>query len=84
MTLIIMLQIQLWSGSSGIFQVNELSSIVAKEHDINVLLSERNQSLYDEVISLREDNAVVEGLARENLGLIKQGEVFYQLIPSKR
>ena len=78
-----LLQYQLWFGPSGVFVSQQLKVKVAQEKELVSQLSERNQRLYDEVISLRENDEVVEGLARENLGLIKEDETFYLIIPAR-
>ena len=46
----------------------------------NAELSARNEALTNEVIALQGGNEAVEKNARENLGLIKEGEIYYQFV----
>jgi cell division protein FtsB len=80
-TAIIFLQLQLWKGGAGILQTNALNDTIQNKTIEVDALSARNNQLYDEVISLRENNSVVEGLAREDLGLIRSDEEFYLISP---
>jgi cell division protein FtsB len=43
-------------------------------------LSARNAVLTQEVMALQGGTEAVEKNARENLGLIKEGEVYYQFV----
>ena len=43
-------------------------------------LANRNQRLIAEVNDLKEGGETVETIARSELGLIKEGETFYQII----
>lgn len=78
---IIWLQIDLWSSSNGVGSIVQLQAKVDQLNLQNAKIKARNDSLYDEVLSLRHNNEVIEGLARMDLGLIKKGETFYQVIP---
>ena len=77
--LIISLQYSFWYSPTGIINYMSLSkdiSIQAKEVNHKELT---NKQLYSEVVSLRNNSEVLESLARENLGLIDKGEVFYSV-----
>ena len=78
---IIWLQIDLWSASNGVASIFQLQTQVQKLNLENAKVKARNDMLYDEVLSLRHNNEVIEGLARMDLGFIKKGETFYQVIP---
>ncbi|WP_119343610.1 septum formation initiator family protein [Facilibium subflavum] len=75
------LQYDLWWSRSGLFAVRALSSKVTNQARQNEKLQFRNNKMYDEILSLRHSDEVLEGLARKNLGLIKEGELFYQFVP---
>ena len=53
------------------------------EHDqvlqANALLEEENRKLRIAIESLKKDDAAVEKVARERIGLVKEDEVIYQL-----
>ena len=54
-------------------------SVEAQEED-NKHLRERNQALAAEVLDLKQGQEAIEERARSELGMIKQGEKFYQII----
>ena len=75
------LQYMLWFGQSGHFTQERLQGQLAKlERQVDVI-RERNQILAAEVIALKSDEGTLEARAREDLGMVKKGEVFY-LIPT--
>ena len=57
------------------FQENEkLETLIDKKEDELVKISEENETLKDEIKLLKNNDEYVEHVARENLGLIKEGE----------
>ena len=59
------------------FQENEkLETLIDKKEDELVKISEENETLKDEIKLLKNNDEYVEHVARENLGLIKEGEVY--------
>lgn len=51
---------------------------VVKQQADNEALQQENQAIYEKIVLLKTDPSYIEGLARRELGMIKQGEVFYQ------
>ena len=80
--LLVLLQHRLWVGDGNLKQVRELEQIKAEKIEENRKLSEKNQSLAAEVIDLKEGLEAVEERARSEMGMIKQGETFFQILPS--
>ncbi len=78
--LLILLQYPLWLGKGGILRVNELEDQLAQQKQVNEALRLRNQQLEGDVRSLTEGVEAIEERARNDFGMIKQGEVFIQLI----
>ena len=78
--LLILLQIKLWTGSGSIPKVWELQSALEIKQQEKRRLSERNQVLEAEVRDLKSGLEAVEERARLELGMIKRGETFYQVI----
>lgn len=78
--LLIALQYPLWFGNGGVLAVWELKREIAAQREENARLTERNQALAAEVIDLKEGLAAIEERARIELGMIKKGETFYQVI----
>jgi len=77
--LLIGLQLKLWSAHGGIHEVEALRVSTKKQSDENLRLQQRNQSLAADVDDLKHGDQAVEARARTGLGLIKPGEVFYQV-----
>lgn len=59
-------------------QVRALKQEVALQHEKAEKLRERNQILEAEVQDLKHRLGAVEERARTDLGMIRQGETFYQ------
>ena len=59
------------------FQENEkLETLIDKKEDELVKIYEENETLKDEIKLLKNNDEYVEHVARENLGLIKEGEEY--------
>lgn len=78
--LIASLQYPLWLGKGSWLRVWDLSRQIAEQKDGNVTLKARNDTLDAEVRDLKQGFAAIEERARSELGMIKQDEVFYQVI----
>ena len=80
LTMLITLQYKLWIGAGSLTQVHHLQKqkqeIIAK----NETLETRNAILYSEVISLKQGAGTIEAYARSEMGMVKKGETFYQLV----
>ena len=80
MILIALLQYPLWLGKGSWLRVWDLNRQVALQQDKNAALKARNDTLEAEVRDLKSGQAAIEERARSELGMIKQDEVFYQVI----
>ncbi|MEE9452426.1 MAG: septum formation initiator family protein [Gammaproteobacteria bacterium] len=79
--LLLFLQYKLWFTNDGnVSTVLKLSSDVDKQRAHNQNLARRNQDLEAEITELKQTEAAMEGRARMDLGMVKQGEVFYQVV----
>jgi cell division protein FtsB len=79
LVLIALLQLKLW-GRDGVVKVRELEKAVATQREENERLKARNAALEAEVVNLKEGKEAIEERARSELGLIAEGESFYQVI----
>ncbi len=79
--LLIVLQIQLWFGSHGVFKLRNLETAIDQQLETNAQLAARNQQLHAQVIELKQGREALEDRARSHLGLIKEGETFYRILP---
>ena len=78
--LLLLLQYRLWFAEGGLAEANRLASQLEEAEAENAALSDRNATLTRELMALKSGDDAVEKNARENLGLIKEGEVYYQFI----
>lgn len=78
--LFLLLQYRLWFADGGLAEANRLSAQLEEAEAENAALSARNAGLTQEVMALQGGTEAVEKNARENLGLIKEGEVYYQFV----
>jgi cell division protein FtsB len=77
-----LLQFKLWFGDGGFRAVAKLEERVLVQEQDNEALLQRNRELEAEVEDLRERLDAIEERARNELGLIKEGEEFYQVVPA--
>ena len=77
---LIVLQYWLWFGNGGLLAVWGMKRDIAAQTDENARLRERNSALAAEVIDLKQGLDAVEERARSELGMIKKGETFVQVI----
>ena len=78
--LLVILQVTLWFGGGGLLEVWDQHQEVEARRDENARLRERNEALNAEVLDLKQGLDAVEEHAREDLGMVKEGEVFYQVV----
>ena len=78
---LVLLQFKLWLGEGGFREVARLETRVEDQRQQNDDLLQRNAELQAEVEDLRERLEAVEERARNELGLIKPAEQFYQVVP---
>jgi len=78
--LLVLLQYRLWVGDGSFAEVWDLYQQVEMQREENQQLRERNQALEAEVQDLKQGLGAIEERAREELGMIKKGETFYQII----
>ena len=78
--LIGLLQHRLWYGDGGI---EEIKASQQKLNDLKNEVEEkrfRNKALYAEVENLRKGQEAIEERARNELGMIREGETFFQVL----
>jgi cell division protein FtsB len=78
--LIALLQYPLWLGKGSWLRVWNVNQQISEQKGKNAAFKQRNETLNAEVRDLKQGNAAIEERARSELGMIKQDEVFYQVI----
>ncbi len=83
LTLIILLQYRLWFGKHSVPDYQQVKQQVDWQHQQNAKLHQRNHLLKADIEDLRSGLEAVEERARNELGLIIDGETFYRILPSE-
>tara|TARA_R100001143_G_scaffold50533_1_gene45483 strand:+ start:350 stop:667 length:318 start_codon:yes stop_codon:yes gene_type:complete len=74
------LQYRLWIGEGSYADIDRLDAEVEMQTLENAELLERNASLQNEVQELQEGMDAIEEHARNELGLIREGETFFLIV----
>ncbi|MFN2309926.1 MAG: cell division protein FtsB [Gammaproteobacteria bacterium] len=77
-------QYRLWVGRGSLAEVRDLQRAVDAQREENARLAERNATLEAEVSDLKQGLEAVEERARSELGMIKDDEVFYQIVEPEK
>lgn len=78
--LLVLLQYEIWFAPRGIVTAYQLHNNIMAQTKINKQLAERNKILIADIKDLKSGNEAIEERARNDLGMIKSGEVFYQVV----
>lgn len=78
--LLLLLQYKLWLGDGSIPRVWELKQAMDMQRNENDHLRERNLALEADVKDLREGLEAIEERARMELGMVREGETFFQIV----
>jgi len=81
--ILIGLQYKLWFGDGSLSEVVQLTHELEIQKQKLSELEERNRILEAQVLDLQNGLDAFEEKARNDLGMIKQGETFIQLIPRR-
>jgi cell division protein FtsB len=72
----------LWLSDDGLREIWRLTAEVNRRSEENGRLAVRNTALEAEVQDLKQGMAAAEERARTELGMIRDGETFYQIAPA--
>lgn len=78
--LLIFMQYRLWFEPGGIKDMAQLKKAVALQQNENEKLKKRNENLMLQIHQLQKEQDAIEFRARHELGMIKKGETFYQVV----
>ena len=84
LTLLIWLQYKVWLQDGGIPEVLQLEDEIEVVRTEVKTLKERNSSLNAEVEDLKKGLDAIEERARSEMGMLKEGEVYYQVIQPRK
>jgi cell division protein FtsB len=78
---IVLIQYPLWVGKGGWLTAWRLEDKVEKEKAKNTRLEARNAALGAEVKDLKQGTEAIEERARQELGMLRSDEIFFQFVP---
>jgi cell division protein FtsB len=78
--LIVLIQYPLWLGKGGWVRAWDIDRQLAAQKAHNDRLQARNGALEAEVRDLKEGSEAIEERARFELGMVRQDEVFVQIV----
>ncbi len=78
--LLVYLQYRLWLGDGGLLEFWNVHQEVETQREENARLRERNEALNAQVLDLKQGQDAIEERAREDMGMVKPGETFYQIV----
>ncbi|QCZ94648.1 cell division protein FtsB [Salinimonas iocasae] len=79
-----LLQYRLWLGKNSIVDYMALEKDVQRQSLQNANLKQRNVLLQADISDLKIGLEAIEERARNELGLIKEGETFYRILPAEQ
>ena len=82
--LIISIQYPLWFADGGFTTVLDKNKQIEIQQKINSNLKKENDALIAEVKDLKKGTNFFEERARSEVGMIKEGEIFFQIINKKK
>lgn len=74
------LQYRLWFENGGIRDMLKLKKMLAAQTSENDKLRKRNEKLLHQIQRIQSSQDAAEARARSELGMVKQGETFYQVV----
>lgn len=78
--MLVTLQYRLWVGEGSLAEVHGLRHRIEDQRATLARMERRNQALQAEVDDLKNGLEAVEERARGELGMIRDGEIFYQIV----
>ncbi len=75
-----LLQYELWFSPGGLTSIWHLKRKVSEQQVANHKAKLTNQAIAADIKDLKSGNEAVEERARNNLGMVKRDETFYQVV----
>ena len=81
--LLLIMQINIWLNKDGYSSIVEIKELIQNQQKENDEMVSRNSQLKEEIKDLKDGYAAIEKKAREDIGMIKEGEEFYLITEPK-
>lgn len=82
--LFFVLQYELWLGEGSLATMWQLQQGIDEQKKENKKIANRNKSLLAEVNDLKKGDTAIEERARNELGMIKKGETYIQVVDDQK
>lgn len=82
--MLLVLQFRLWVGEGSLEELHLLKKDIAQQKEELQQMQRRNQALQAEVDDLKNGLEAIEERARNDLGMVREGEIFYQIIEPRK
>ncbi len=79
-SILIFFQYRLWFDTDGMRNMLELKKMLSTQMTINDKLKKRNEELLFQIQHMQTGSDASESRARNELGMVKKGETFYQIV----
>ena len=75
--LLVMMEVNFWLTKDGYSRIVEIKGLIQDQQKENDEMASRNSQLKEEIKDLKNGFSAIEEKAREDIGMIKEGEEFY-------
>ena len=75
----VILQYKLWVGEGSLAEVASLERDIEAQQQTIDMMKKHNLAMQAEIDSFKNDQDAVEERARSDLGMIREGEIYYQI-----
>lgn len=82
--LFVLLQYEFWVAPGGVMSAWKLEGHIAAEQQLDNQLKQRNDAIQADIVDLKSGDSAIEERARMDLGMVKKGESFYQIIDHRK
>ena len=83
LVLLVGLQINLWFSEASLPSAWQIKAQIEQQEAENARILERNKTLQAEVMDLKRGGDAIEERARSELGMIREGETFFQIVENQ-
>lgn len=78
--LLLILQYKFWFAPGGFVDAMHQKKLIAEQTKQNADLKQRNAILSASIKAMQNNKEALESRARNELGMVKKGEVYYQVV----
>ena len=81
--LLVVMQVNVWLTKDGYSRLAEIKELIQDQQKENNEMVSRNSQLKEEIKDLKDGYSTIEEKAREDIGMVKEGEEFYLITESR-